>query len=148
MLSTTSQYALRGLLVLASEPGDRLVPGRDISWQADIPANYLSKVMWTLAGAGMVEAVRGIKGGYRLRIPPGRIALIDVVRLFDRQFAPTACFLGVRSECSDCDPCTAHAAWQKTKAALIHFMERTTLHDLSAGGGLKTAGVVRRRVRR
>ncbi len=131
MLSTTSQYALRALLVLAAEPAERLVLGKDMARLAQIPSNYLSKIMITMAGAGLVEATRGSNGGYRLRRPADQIHLIEVVGLFDRQVAPKSCFLGVRAECSDCDPCTAHMAWKIVKAELIQFLEGTTLDKIS-----------------
>lgn len=131
MLSTTAQYALRALLVLAAESNGRLVPGRDMARLALIPTNYLSKIMLTIAAAGFVEATRGSNGGYRLSRPANQIRLIDVVGIFDRQVAPNACFLGVRPECSDCDPCTAHMAWKSVKAELVHFLEGTTLDKIS-----------------
>lgn len=70
MFSTTTQYALRALLILTEESSEGLVLGCDIAVRASIPANYLSKVMLTLAGAGLVEASRGSNGGYRLLVPP------------------------------------------------------------------------------
>jgi Rrf2 family protein len=133
MLSTTAQYALRALLILADEPEDRLVLGREIAQRASIPANYLSKVMLNLAGAGLVEAARGSNGGYRLLIPSRDIKLLTVVRLFDRQFAPNACFLGVKKECSEIEPCSAHEAWKGAKSALMRFLEESSLADISAG---------------
>lgn len=131
MLSTTAQYALRALLVLASEPAERLVLGKDMARLAQIPANYLSKIMITMATAGLVEATRGSNGGYRLSRPADQIHLIEVVGLFDRQVAPKSCFLGVKAECSDCDPCTAHMAWKSVKSELVHFLDGTTLDKIS-----------------
>ena len=144
MLSTTSQYALRALLVLAAEPAERLVPGKDMARLAQIPSNYLSKIMITLAGAGLVEAARGSNGGYRLRRPADQIHLIEVVSLFDRQLTPKACFLGVRAECSDHDPCTAHMAWKTVKAELVEFLDGATLDKIS-GPTLKKARPPRRK---
>lgn len=131
MLSTTAQYALRALLVLAAEPSERLVPGKDMARLARIPNNYLSKIMLTMAAAGLVEATRGSNGGYRLRRPAAHIHLIEVVALFDRQIAPKSCFLGIKSECSDCDPCSAHSAWKTVKTELLQFLEGATLDRLS-----------------
>lgn len=132
MLSTTSQYALRALLVLAAEPAERLVPGKDMARLAQIPSNYLSKIMITMATAGLVEAMRGSNGGYRLRRPADQVRLIEVVGLFDRQITSKSCFLGVRAECSESAPCTAHMAWKRVKAELIEFLEGTTLDKISS----------------
>ncbi len=133
MFSTTTQYALRALLILAERSNGTLVLGRDIAQRALIPANYLSKVMLTLAGAGIVEGSRGSNGGYRLVIPAHDLKLLSVVRLFDRQFAPKACVLGLKKECSDAAPCPAHVAWQDAKAGLMKFLEETSLDDISGG---------------
>ena len=133
MFSTTTQYALRALVVLAEQSGDELILGRDIATRASIPANYLSKLMLTLGGAGLVEASRGINGGYRLLVPSREIKLLTLVRLFDRQFAPKACVLGLKAECSDEAPCSAHAVWKDAKAGLMLFLEATTLADISGG---------------
>jgi Rrf2 family protein len=132
MLSTTAQYALRALLVLAAEPAGRLVLGKDMARLAQIPNNYLSKIMITMAAAGLVEAVRGSNGGYRLSRPATQIHLIDIVGLFDRQVTPKSCFLGVRAECSDSDPCTAHMAWKSVKTELVQFLEGATLDKISS----------------
>src|SRR5690349_4716071 len=64
MLSTTSEYALRALTRLAAAPDGESMLGRDLAEQAGIPANYLSKIMWTLGNAGLIDATRGNHGGY------------------------------------------------------------------------------------
>ena len=48
MLSATSQYALRALVRLAAEPEGAAVLGRDLARECEIPANYLSKILWQL----------------------------------------------------------------------------------------------------
>ena len=119
-------------MLLAVESNGRLVPGKELAHKADIPANYLSKLMLTLAGAGVVEAMRGSNGGYRLRRPAATIPLIEVVRLFDRQIEPNACFLGMHALCSDQTPCPAHDAWRNVKTEMLKFLEEKTLADISA----------------
>jgi len=41
--------------------------------QAHIPANYLSKILWTPGGAGIIDATRGSGGEYRLQFAPDEI---------------------------------------------------------------------------
>jgi Rrf2 family protein len=131
MLSITSQYALRALAYLAAQPADAMVRGQALSRETGIPKNYLSKVLLVLGNAGIVEAVRGNAGGYRL--VSKNVPLVRVVELFERQIARRACLLGVRLLCSDEDPCTAHQAWRPAKTAYFDFLETTTLGDISAG---------------
>ena len=113
MLSVTSKYALRALTHLGALPEKESMLGKDLAKRAAIPANYLSKILWMLGSAGLISAMRGSGGGYRLRRKPEEIFLFEVVDLFDRtRIAPT-CFLGEDRACSDDDACSAHALWRE-----------------------------------
>ncbi len=130
MFSTTCEYALRALVQLAKLPEGTAVLGRDLARDAEIPANYLSKILLTLRNAGVLNTARGTGGGYRLRKQPHEIRLVDVVELFDGARARPACILGGK-ECSEDDPCTAHDAWKDIRADYIRFLESTTLAGIA-----------------
>lgn len=108
-----------------------LIGGKEIAAELDIPANYLSKVMLTLRNSGIVEAVRGFHGGYRLQKPAGKIPLVDVVELFEGVSTRPQCFLGENHVCSDETPCAAHNFFKSVRAAYIRFLERTTIASLA-----------------
>lgn len=74
MLTTTSEYALRALTHLTRLPKGGSMLGRQLAEGAGIPANYLSKILWTLGNAGIIDATRGNHGGYRLKRSAGEIA--------------------------------------------------------------------------
>jgi len=133
MLSTTSEYALRALAHLARRPNNLAVLGRDLARAAEIPANYLSKVLLTLRKAGLVDTSRGSGGGYRLRKAASEIYLIDVVELFEgiSRTSPT-CFLAHTRPCSDSTPCSAHPAWRDLQAAYMEFLVSTSLATIAA----------------
>lgn len=137
MLSVTVQHALRALSVLASLPPGASVLGRDLAKQARIPANYLSKILWTLGGAGFIDATRGSGGGYKLQRTPSEIRLAEIVALFERHRPTRACLLDAHHVCSDADACPAHRAWQEVGDAMTQFLETTTLADIAAHNGSK-----------
>src|SRR5215469_18209154 len=125
MLSVTSEYALRALAHLASQPRAAVL-GRDLAHAVEIPANYLSKVLLTLRNAGLVDTTRGSGGGYRLRKPATEIYLIDVVELFEEiSRDKPVCFLGHTKPCLDSAPCTAHSAWRDLQGAYLGFLMST-----------------------
>ncbi len=132
MLSVTVQHALRALSILASLPDGTSLLGRELAKQADIPANYLSKILWTLGGAGFIEATRGSGGGYRLQRPPREVRLKDIVALFEHSRSAKSCFLDDNRLCSKSHPCSAHRAWHELDSALTRFLETTTLADIAA----------------
>jgi hypothetical protein len=63
MLTMTSEHALRALTRLALLPEGSSMLGRELAEQAAIPANYLSKILWTLENAVIIDATRGNRGG-------------------------------------------------------------------------------------
>lgn len=130
MFSTTCEYALRALVGLAKLPNGTAVLGRDLARTADIPANYLSKILLTLRNAGILTTARGTGGGYRLRKLPNEIRLVDIVELFDGSRARPACILGGK-ECSETDPCSAHKSWEGIRSAYVNFLESTTLAGIA-----------------
>lgn len=131
MLTITCEHALRALAELAALPKDASLLGRRLARQADVPANYLSKLLLTLRNAGLVDTTRGSGGGYRLSRNPDQIRLLEVVRLFDGPRADPDCLLGHKHPCSDQNACSAHEAWKKVRAAYLQFLEQTTLADIT-----------------
>ncbi len=131
MLSTTSQYAIRALSCLARMQQGDAVLGRDLSRQASVPGNYLSKIMLIMRNAGLVQATRGAGGGYRLARPAATIRLLDIVSLFDSAAVKQECVLG-GAPCDENNPCAAHEHWKQVRAYYVQFLERTTLAHLAA----------------
>ncbi len=131
MISTTSEYALRALSFLARQPQGGSVLGRELARQADVPANYLAKILLTLRRAGLVSTARGTGGGYRLQRTPCRIRLNEIVELFDGTQVREGCVLGRQHKCNDRNACTAHEAWIEVRTAYNQFLTATTLADIS-----------------
>jgi Rrf2 family protein len=145
MLSTTAEHALRALGEMASLEEGKAILGKDLARSAGIPSNYLSKVLWVLGNAGIIDATRGSGGGYRLRRKAADIRLSEVVKLFDRQRPECRCFLGGTRECSDLDHCGAHEEWRRVKESFLGFLEKTTLADLVRRNGERGMSVTLQR---
>src|SRR5512147_2727190 len=93
MLSTTSEYALRALTVMASLPHGASILGRDLARHTGIPARYLSRILTICNNAGLVNAARGNNGGYWLARPADSIRIREVVALFDAAAMKRECLL-------------------------------------------------------
>ncbi len=132
MLSTTAKHAFRALVHLARLPEGQTMLGRDLAKVAEIPPNYLSKILWALGSAGIIDATRGTGGGYKLQRRPENVRLMEVLELFDRTRTANGCLLDNAHSCSDNSPCAAHNAWREVKRVYIQFLETTTLATLAA----------------
>jgi len=131
VLSTTAEYALRALMFLAREEPGQAVLGRDLSSRSGVPANYLAKILLDVKKTGLVQAVRGTGGGYRLSRPAAEIRLIDIVEPIDGTRTRPGCLLASNEACSDEDPCTAHDRWRLVRSNYLTFLETTTLADIA-----------------
>jgi Rrf2 family protein len=81
-LQKSSSFALYAVLELAANPASQL-SGTEIAEKYGISAHHLAKVLSDLGRAGIVEAVRGVGGGYRLAMNPKRLTLLDVIQIFE-----------------------------------------------------------------
>ena len=131
MFSTTSEYALRALTILATVPRGTAMLGRDLSRHTGIPSSYLTKIMLAMRHAGLVATARGNTGGYWLDRPPQNIHLIDVVQVFEGVELRRRCLLWPGRECSETNPCSAHHAWKGLRSEYLQFLDNVTLADIS-----------------
>ena len=88
-LQKATLFALYSLLELALRP-DRQLSAGEIAEKYGISNNHLAKVLRDLGRAGLVEATRGVGGGYRFAGNAKRTTLLDVIELFEEIGAPSS----------------------------------------------------------
>lgn len=81
-LQKASSLAIYAVLELAANPG-RALSGTEIAAKYGISAHHLAKVLRDLGRARIVEAARGVGGGYRLVANPKRLTLLEVIHIFE-----------------------------------------------------------------
>lgn len=132
MLSSTSDYALRAILVLAQAEQGLPMRADEIARATGSPANYLAKTLNALAKAGLVASARGPLGGFTLLVPAEELSVARIVDCFDEPRPMTRCLLGNRP-CDGRHPCRAHERWNAVLAAQRAPLAHTTVADLLAG---------------
>ena len=132
MLSSTSDYALRAILVLAQADPGRPMRADEIARATGSPANYLAKTLNLLAKAGLVSSARGPQGGFTLVVPAEQLSLARIVDCFEEARPNTRCLLGSRP-CDGLHPCRAHDRWTAVQQARRAPLADTTVADLLAG---------------
>jgi Rrf2 family protein len=74
-------FAVEAVLDIAYNGGTQPVQSGEITGRQGIPRRYLEQVLQQLVRAGILEGVRGPKGGYRLARERRRISLGEIVRV-------------------------------------------------------------------
>ncbi|MEW6073770.1 MAG: Rrf2 family transcriptional regulator [Planctomycetota bacterium] len=132
-LPHTAGYAIRALGCLGGPEGPWLL-AREVARRTAIARPYLSKVLHALRKAGLIEAKRGYRGGFRLARPSRGISLLDVIEAAVGETWMPRCLLGV-AECPGENCCPAHSFWTKERARIETTLRRMTLADVARSQG-------------
>lgn len=128
MLSSTSEYALRIMVILAQQKDNSFLKGEDIAKGAKVPAAYLAKILQSLNRAGLVLAQKGIGGGYVLNKSPNKISLFDIINAVDPFTRIDKCPLGIAKHEM---LCPLHRKLDSAYADFQKIFESCSLSDFS-----------------
>lgn len=133
IFSKSCEYALRAALFVAHEPNSGYTSITKISDKLEISRHFLTKILQELTAAGIMESMKGPKGGVRLAKPSGDIALLDIVAATDGEAVLTECALGLPN-CGEAKPCPIHDQWAVAREQLRYMLEHNSLAFLVEKG--------------
>jgi Rrf2 family protein len=128
-LSTKGRYAVRAMLDLAQHYYEGLVFLKDIARRQEVSERYLEHLFLTLKAAGLVNSVRGARGGFQLTHPPSEVKLIDIVRACEGRLSIVECVADPKS-CRRSARCATRDMWMELQMAMNGVLESLTLQDL------------------
>ena len=134
-LSVRGEYALRALLVLGLDylEDDSVVRIQEISKRQNIPKRFLEQILNDLKTAGIVASKRGVAGGYRLKLPPDRVTLAEIIRHVEGPLAPISCVserFYEKCSCPDESKCGIRSVMKEVRDAIVRILEDVTLAQL------------------
>lgn len=109
MITRKTDYAIRCVLHLAQKKGETIMVN-EIASEREIPKSFLAKILQKLAKAGIVESLRGVKGGFRLAKKPSAISLLEVVEAMEGSVAMNICAVDKKA-CGFSSTCVVHPVW-------------------------------------
>ena len=114
LISTKGRYAMRILVDLSEHLSDGYVPLKVISDRQDISEKYLESIVKDLVKAGLLKALRGKGGGYKLATEPDRITA---------------------GACPRAAQCRTLPLWQGLDRVINDYLESVTVADLQLRNG-------------
>ncbi len=134
-LSTKGRYAMVALadlaLAEASSGADAHVSLGAISRRQDISLPYLEQLFVKLRRAGLVEAVRGPGGGYRLARTPDQIRISEVMEAVDETVDALHTGAGVSGGVSGSRAQSlTNRLWESLSANVYVFLHQVRLSDV------------------
>ena len=130
MISTRGRYALRVLIDLAEHDTGAYIPMKDVVERQGVSAKYIERIMVMLSKGGMVDAVHGKGGGYRLNRPPEEYRVGDTLRLTEGSLAPVQCLECGAEPCERADMCRTLPMWSRLDEMINGYLDSVTIADL------------------
>jgi Rrf2 family cysteine metabolism transcriptional repressor len=142
-MSTRGRFGLRALLQLAARGENGPVSVSEIAHEMDVSPDYLMQLFVKLRREGLLESVRGPRGGFRLARPAKNITVGDIVRSVEGSLSPVRC---VREEpgrviekgdsklCKKAPTCTSRTAWVGITKKLVNLFDSMVLEDILKDG--------------
>ena len=135
-LSEGVEWGLHCVVLAAMLPDDAALPAGRLGEYHDVPTAYLAKHLQALSRAGVLEALPGPRGGYRLARPAADITVLDVVEALDGREPAFRCTEIRRRGPARVAareyrvPCSIHAVMDRADAAWRAELAATSVEDL------------------
>ncbi len=138
ILSLT-EGGIRTVLYLTLSGQDRWVPGEEICKTQEIAPAFLPKITRPLLKRGILSAVRGVGGGFRLGRPPDTISLLEVIETLQGPLGFNDCLIGPGT-CSRHGHCPVRPVWQQIKEGTERILAMWTFSELANRAGSQETG--------
>lgn len=140
-ITAQEEYGLRCILQLARIESTATMMVRDIAEREGLSVAYVEKLLWTLSRSGIVESVRGPKGGYRLARSCNEISIGEVMRVLGGvPSKEDICsqFTGNQDTCVHHDGCDLRPVWASITDFVHSVFDKIPIaHLLNSGLDIK-----------
>ncbi|HEY8521671.1 MAG TPA: SUF system Fe-S cluster assembly regulator [Gammaproteobacteria bacterium] len=129
-ISKLTDYGTMVLAQLASKERGLTTAG-ELAVATHLGLATVSKLLKSLAHAGLVVSERGARGGYALARPPEAISAADIIDALEGPVTLTECSSG-QGTCDLESHCRVGMAWQRINLTIRRALEQVTLADLQS----------------
>jgi FeS assembly SUF system regulator len=119
------------ILTFLARQGLATCNARDIAREVRLPLPVVSKILKLLAGHGLLESHRGIKGGYGLAREPEAISVAQIIRALEGPIAVTECTDSIRGDCGLETGCPVRTNWHRINQAIHQALQTISLAEMT-----------------
>lgn len=138
-MSTRGRFGLRSLLHLAARGENGPVSVSEIAHEMDVSPDYLMQLFVKLRREGLLDSVRGPRGGFRFARSVDTITVGDVIRSVEGSLSPIHCVKEMPGQvieegdsrlCEKAPACISRLAWVDITKKLVVLFDSMTLTDI------------------
>jgi Rrf2 family protein len=128
LITRDTDYALRALSFIAKAK-DEIVSASDLVESLAIPKPFLRKSLQLLNKKGILVSYKGLGGGFKLKVRPKALLLVDLIGIFQGPFRLNECFFKKRP-CPQKSICRLKKRIDKIERYVASQLRDITLEDL------------------
>lgn len=91
LITRNTDYALRALCYISKRRD--LISVDELVKELGVPRPFMRKILQRLNKERILESYKGRGGGFKLKVPPAKIFIIRIMRIFQGQVGLNGCFL-------------------------------------------------------
>ena len=91
LITRDTDYAIRAILYIVNSK-NKIVSASEIVTKLNMPRPFLRKILQTLQKRGILESIKGNRGGFQLALHPNKIFLVDLIKIFQGDIKIIECF--------------------------------------------------------
>lgn len=129
LVSTKGRYALCVMLDLAQNSTGQYIVLMDIAHRQNISEKYLESILATLSKCGLVSALRGRGGGYKLSREPDQYSVGCILKAVEGSLSPVS-ILDTPNISEHSAELIALPMWNELNNLIDNYLENITLEDL------------------
>ncbi len=128
-VSTRIRYGVRLMLSLAENWGKGPVLLKEIARDEEISEKYLSLIVIPLRTKGLVNSIRGARGGYTLARPPEEITVEQIMEAIEGRLSLVDC-ISDSARCSRAEECVTRDVWAALGDTITRTLDSVSLDRL------------------
>lgn len=131
LLTTKGRYAVMAMVDIALRDNGSPVLLASIAERQGINHGYLEQIFIKLKKSGLVAAVRGPGGGYKLAKESAAIKISDIMEAVDESMKMTRCTNDKKMGClNEGAHCATHHLWDQMGKHIDAFLDSINLDDV------------------
>lgn len=123
-VTTKGRYALRAMINLAQNDGDKPLSIKKITEVEDLSPIFLEQIFTKLKKYGLIHSIRGAGGGFKLSKPADEISVKDILEAVEEGIRLTPCCASdtvPAEKCVKSSICRAKSFWNDANAHIMDF---------------------------
>ena len=128
-MSSKARYGLYVAVELAKNyDSGSVVNVASLSQATGVTEKYLEQIIALMKRAGIVEALRGASGGYKLTASPDNVSVGRILRAVEDNLEIVECLHG---DCANSGKCVARNLWSKLYDNINSYLDTISLQQLT-----------------